>query len=151
MPVRVTDAPQHSGQPAVLWTGSGYLVVWADERSGGSDIFGTMLTPQGARMDGYGTDILIADTSRRATSPEIAPLPTAGQGYLVVFETCDGASRDACTMGAVETVVLGPDGRPTAQAPTVISPPARRAATTVPGDGARQRVRHLPRPADRGG
>ena len=118
--VRVTDAPEHSGQPALLWNGSSYVVVWADERNGGSDIYGTMLTPQGGRMPGY-PDILIADTPRRATSPEIVALPTAGQGYLVAYETCDGPSRDECTMGAVETVALGADGRPTGT-PTVISP-----------------------------
>jgi hypothetical protein len=119
--VRVTDAPGHSDQPALHWNGSNYLVVWADERAGGSDIWGTWLTADGSPMAGFG-QIVIADTAQQATSPEIVPL--AGGGFLVVFENCSAMTATGCTMASVESVVLGADGRPGSVAPVVISPAA---------------------------
>jgi hypothetical protein len=121
-PQRVTNAAGASGQPAIHWNGTNYLVVWADERGGGSDIYATWLTPTGMPMAGFG-DVRIADTAQQATSPEIVPLP-GGQGYLVVFENCNGTTTATCTAGSVESVVLGTDGRPNGQAPVVVSPMA---------------------------
>jgi hypothetical protein len=118
-PVRVTSAPEHSGQPAIHWNGTNYLVAWADERTGDSEIYATWLTPEGRRMDGFG-DVLIADTAQQATSPEIVPLP-GDQGYLVVYESCDADSEMGCTAGTVESVLLGADGRPTGAPAVTIS------------------------------
>jgi hypothetical protein len=123
-PIRITQAPAHSGQPGLLWTGSGYLVVWADERNGGSDIYATKLTPEGGRLTGY-PDLLVADTAERATSPEIVPLADPAQGYLVVFENCEGPDRANCTMGSVQSVRLTADGLlPVEEAPVIVSPRA---------------------------
>jgi hypothetical protein len=121
-PIRVTDAPGVSEQPAIHWNGTSYLVVWADARAGGSDIYATWLTREGGRVAGA-TDLLIADTAQQATSPEIVPLPS-GQGYLVVYENCFGTGLDVCTIGSVESIVLGADGRPGGQPPVTISPMA---------------------------
>jgi hypothetical protein len=120
-PVRVSDAPRPSGQPAIHWNGTNYLVAWADERGGGSDIYAAWLTPEGRRVDGT-SEIVVADTAQQATSPEIVALP--GGGYLVVYENCDGVGTAICTIGSVESVVLGADGRPSGQPPVVISPMA---------------------------
>ncbi len=121
-PVRVTNAAAHSGQPAIHWNGTNYLVVWADERASGSNIYATWLTPAGARVAGFG-DVLIADTAGQATSPEIVPR-SDDQGFVVVYENCDGNNAAGCTMGSVESVLLGADGRPGGQPPVVISPVA---------------------------
>ena len=121
-PVRVTDSPGASGQPAIHWNGTNYLVAWADERSGSSDVYATWLTPEGRRVDGF-ADLLIADTAQQATSPEIVPLPN-DQGFLVVYESCNATSEMSCTLGSVESVVLGADGRPKGQPPVTISPTA---------------------------
>jgi hypothetical protein len=119
-PVRVTNAPGHSDQPAIHWNGSNYLVVWADERSGSSDIYATWLAPDGTPMAGFG-QVVIADSAQQATSPEIVPLP-GGQGFIVVYENCSAMTATGCTMASVEAVVLGADGRPGSAAPVVISP-----------------------------
>jgi hypothetical protein len=111
-----------TGQPAIIWTGDAYLVVWDDARAGGvnRDIYGVMLTADGSRMGGG--DVLIADTPHAALSPEVAPLP-GGQGFVVAFEQCEGPSATGCAAGSsVATVVLGADGKPAGAPPITISP-----------------------------
>lgn len=113
--LRLTNAPGVSLQPAIVWTGSGYFVAWGDARSGGMDIYGVMLAPDGSRS---GEDVLLANTAGLATSPEIAPL--AAGGFMVVFEDCDGSAATAnCS---VQSVRIGADGVPAGE-PVIVSPP----------------------------
>jgi hypothetical protein len=110
-----TGEVSSAGQPALAWAGNGYLVVWADARNGGS-VYGAMVNAKGMRTAGNESDILIADTAGNDGSPEVLALP-GGAGFMVAFESCVGAN---C---AVETIVLGPDGRPADGAvPQTISP-----------------------------
>ncbi len=119
-PLRVSDAPGVSREPAILWNGTNYLVVWADERNGGSDIFGTLLSRDGQRVAGMSEQVLV-DTAQSATSPEIVKLPPPAEGYLLVYENCEMPTATDCAQGSVGAVVLGADGKPTG-APITISP-----------------------------
>ena len=62
--VRLTTAPGESLQPAIEWTGSGWIVAWGDARAGGMDIYGVMLAPD-------------ASIPRRTMLFRYVPLPPA--------------------------------------------------------------------------
>jgi hypothetical protein len=64
--IRISNNPSKQSQPAIGNLGSGYLVVWADDRNTQSDIFGQQLTATGALT---GTEFAIAST----TDSELAP------------------------------------------------------------------------------
>ena len=106
--LRLTSADGDSVAPAIVWTGDGYFVVWADGRGGaGNDIYGVMLAPDGSRKGGM-ADTLLADGAGPAASPEIAPLP--GGGFVVVYEDCNIAGEGA--LCAVNSIRVGADGQP---------------------------------------
>jgi hypothetical protein len=113
---RLTNAMGASGQPSILWTGSGYFVTWGDARGGGMDIYGAMLGPDGSRT-GSMQDVLLANTTGQAISPEIAAMDG---GFVVVFEDCDGATGTGNC--GVSSVRVGADGNPVGE-PVVVSPP----------------------------
>jgi hypothetical protein len=114
---RLTNAAGASLQPAIAWTGSGYLVVWGDARGGAMDIYGTMLAADGTRT-GSMQDVLLADTAGQASSPEIAA--TGDGSFVVVFEDCDSATGTGnCSVSSVR---VGADGNPLG-GPVVVSPP----------------------------
>jgi hypothetical protein len=130
--VRLTNAPGDSLQPAIVWTGSGWFVAWGDARGGGMDIYGVMLAPDGSRT-GDMQDVVLANTAGLASSPEIATLP-GGNGFMVVFEDCDGPT--AAANCAVSSVVVGSDGKPLA-GPVPVSPavPVQRRPYVATGGG----------------
>ncbi|MFO0555835.1 MAG: putative metal-binding motif-containing protein [Polyangiaceae bacterium] len=47
-PVQLCDAPEFSLYPDLAWTGSRFVVVWQDERSGSFRVYGRTITPDGA-------------------------------------------------------------------------------------------------------
>jgi hypothetical protein len=104
----VTNAPGASTRPAIAWTGSAYLLVWADQRDGGSDLFMTTLDMHGGRAGGA-ADVKIAHMATPLGGPELARLSDGH--FMVVFETCASPACDDTAMG-VGAVVLGPDGQP---------------------------------------
>lgn len=87
-------ATEYENDPAVAWSGSDYLVVWADGRSDlsrGRDIYGHRVTAAGAPT---GSDIRVSGTN--ATGDEMFPgVAWGGSGFLVVWQD----TRDSSTRG----------------------------------------------------
>ena len=68
-------------QPDVAFDGTDYLVVWRDERSGRSNIYGTRLNQAGIVLDPNG--IVISAVARGSSNPSVA---FDGLNYLVVWD-----------------------------------------------------------------
>ncbi|MEW5741550.1 MAG: hypothetical protein AB1938_21710 [Myxococcota bacterium] len=69
------------GSPQVAFDGTNWLVVWADQRAGQSDILGMRFDQSGNRLDA--TPISIAATPNVETAPDVTHDQS---GYLVVWE-----------------------------------------------------------------
>ena len=80
----LSTATNHQTGPAVASTGTDYLVVWADYRSGTfPDIYGTRVTSAGAVTD----DAAIGLALSTATNFQIAPaIASNGTDYLVAWQ-----------------------------------------------------------------
>ncbi len=120
--IPLTGSTTDAEQPAIMWTGKNYLVVWSSAAAGTSatkgDIHVTLLNEVGTRV---GTDIVIPSPDAQATSPELAAVPNT-EDFVVIWETCVGGGN--CPGGSgVQSVVLGPDGMPKG-APVALAPPA---------------------------
>jgi PKD repeat protein len=66
--------------PAVASSGTGYLVVWADDRGGDIDVYGARVGQDGTVMDNLGIPIALALNAQQ--SPAVA---FDGSNYLVVW------------------------------------------------------------------
>ncbi|MHB8874871.1 MAG: hypothetical protein ACYC8T_14375, partial [Myxococcaceae bacterium] len=71
------------GNPAVAWSGTNFLVVWADNGTApaNSDIVGTRVSPAGTVQDPSG--IAISTAANSQTSPEVA---WSGTSFFVVWQ-----------------------------------------------------------------
>jgi hypothetical protein len=123
----MTSTTQDGAQPAIVWSGTNYFVVWSGGPVGTGDtagnIYGALLDAEGNKV---GADILIADTANLATSPEVVAVPAGPgveAGFTVVFEDCIGpTATGTCSGGAsVQSVMLNAMGTPLA-APVMMSP-----------------------------
>lgn len=101
--IRLTQTGTPSRMPTTIWDGSGFLVVWADERKGNGDIYA-------AKVDGEGkkaSEWVLIEGAEDSRAPSIARL---GTGYLLAW-------FDKTPIGAdVKTIVLGADGKTTGMA-----------------------------------
>lgn len=81
--ITISAAANAQRSPKVAWGGENVLVVWEDDRCGGStcsDIYGTRLSPSGVVLDPQGVAISTADGEQ--SSPSLA---WNGTDYLVVW------------------------------------------------------------------
>jgi hypothetical protein len=80
--IPISTAAGNQSSPAVVFDGTGYFVVWADTRSGRSDIYGARVTADGVVLDPGGIQI--------TNTPSVAELdPTIafdGTNYFVVWD-----------------------------------------------------------------
>src|SRR3954454_200766 len=113
--VRVTESAGASSTPALVWTGSGYLVAFYDDRSGAGDIYVAALSAEGAKL---GPEVAIASTPAADRSASLAAV--AG-GYVV------GWSEQASPGFAIRTRLLGASGAAAADAVTVATSTAAEA------------------------
>ncbi len=111
--VRLTDAPDFSRNPAVLWTGEEYVVVWDDRRArmdgGGSRVYARRFTEVGTPVGG---EVLISDASEWAEYPAIAlGESTIGFAYVTLAGETSRLRFRALdrSLGAVGSVVDVPN------------------------------------------
>lgn len=104
--IAITTAANNQDTPAAAFGASGYLVVWKDDRSGSSDIYGSRVAVDGSVLDASGISISAA---------------AGGQGYPAVafgdsvFLVAWADNREATQhiYGArvqIDGTVLDPDG-----------------------------------------
>ena len=106
------SSPFDENVPAVVFGGSGYLLVWEDERSGNFDIYGCRVTAQGEVLDPAGIGIATAGHHQR--QPAVA---FDGTNFLVVWTDFGAGPGNANICGARVT----PDGAVLEPAGFVIS------------------------------
>ena len=78
-PQLVSTTLANERDPALASDGAKWLVVWADDRSGNGDIYGTTLTADGVREQQNGFSI------GATTSPELSPTVAWRGDYLVGY------------------------------------------------------------------
>lgn len=78
--IAVSALATDENAPAIAWSGSNYLVVWEDSRTGNSDIFGARLDSTGAVLDPAGVDI-----SPNPTRQSAAAVSWTGSYFYVVW------------------------------------------------------------------
>jgi hypothetical protein len=102
--------PSTQQLPAIAFDGRNYMLVWQDERSGYSHIYGARVSPGGVLLDSAG--IPISPPPRWPFNPSIA---FDGVNYLVVWDEYCGGHDDYNIYGARVTpggAVLDPDAFP---------------------------------------
>jgi hypothetical protein len=120
--VRLSDAPDFSRNPAIVWTGEEYVVTWDDRRArmegGGSRVYARRFTETGMPIGG---EVMISDPNEWAEYPALALgegtlglayLTLAGEIARVRFRSLD------LSLGAVGPLVDVP-GSNSASYPTV--------------------------------
>jgi hypothetical protein len=87
--VRVTNAPDFSLHPSMVWNGAEFMLVWDDRRNGNNDyrIYGQRISVDGKLL---GENIELTGPNERAESPRIAE----GQKTLAIsFNSVDGFGK----------------------------------------------------------
>jgi hypothetical protein len=103
--IAVSTASGSQFAPAVVFDGTTFFVVWADTRSGTSDIYGARVTTAGVVLDAGGIQI-----TKTATTGENDPaLAFDGTNYFVVWGTSPGAGVRGARV-STSGVVLDPAG-----------------------------------------
>ncbi|HEU5055559.1 MAG TPA: hypothetical protein VFU21_03515 [Kofleriaceae bacterium] len=68
-PLRVTDDPEFSGSPSLVWTGSELVVAWNDGRDGNFEIYLARLDPDGTKIGG---DLRFTTDGSFSATPSLA-------------------------------------------------------------------------------
>ena len=68
-PLQVTDDPEFSGSPALMWTGSELVIAWNDGRDGNFEIYLARLAPDGSKIGG---DLRFTNDDEFSATPSIA-------------------------------------------------------------------------------
>lgn len=104
--LRLTQTGTPARQPSAVWDGSGFLVVWADERRGNGDIYAAKVDSEGKRTSEW----VVVEGAEDSRAPSVARLPN---GFLLAWFDKTPIGTD------VKTIVLGSDGKPTGMASLV--------------------------------
>jgi len=83
-----SGAPYREWLPSIAFSGTEYLVVWADKRSLDVDIYGSRVDTTGTVLDPVGIGISTATGSQ--SHPSVA---FDGTNYLVVWDDCRSGSQ----------------------------------------------------------
>jgi len=96
---RLTTTGSPARMPAIAWDGSGYLVVWSDERQGNGDIYAAKVDANGTKSSEW----VVVEGPEQSRSPTIARV---GDGYVVAW-------FDTTPIGAdVKIIALDSGGKP---------------------------------------
>lgn len=125
--VVLSTAANAQSSPGVAFDGTNYLVVWADRRSGGSDIYAGRVDAAGQALDGTGVAVTTAANVQSA--PSVA---WNGTNYLVAWEDLrTGVGRDIYAARVSPAgAVLDPNGI------AITSAAGSQVAPSVASDGA---------------
>ena len=117
----ISHATGDQCSPAVGFDGTGFLVVWEDDRGSNVDIYGARVTPQGTVVDSAG--IVISQSVYDQLAPDVS---FDGANFLVVWVDRRGGSYDDIYGARVtpEGTVLDPLGIAVAHASYNQSAPA---------------------------
>lgn len=100
---RITATGAPARMPVVAWDGSGFLVVWSDERQGNGDIYAAKVDSNGVKASEW----VIVEGSEQSRSPTIARV---GDGFILAwFETTPIGSD-------VKMMALDSGGKPSGMA-----------------------------------
>ncbi len=106
--VRVTNNPENSWPPCLVWTGSEYGIAWEDERDGSSEIYFVRLSSEGEKL---GEDIRVTNDPAYSYSPSLV---WTGTEYGLIWEDYrDGTLEIYFARLNSEGVKLGEDVRVT--------------------------------------
>src|SRR5262249_44017090 len=119
----VSRAAPSQASPAVAFDGENFLVVWEEDRSGETDIYGARVTASGSLLDGEGFAVTTAHSSQ--FTPAAA---WDGSVFLVVWEDDRCGSPDCADLYGARVsrsgTVLDPDGIPISTATSAQFAPA---------------------------
>ena len=79
--IAISQADRDQFDPDVSFDGTGFLVVWVDQRGGDYDVYGARVTPEGTVLDSSG--IAISQAAYDQSSPAVG---SDGANYLVVWQ-----------------------------------------------------------------
>lgn len=113
-PRTISSSPGNQTHPSVAWGRDQFLVVWEDDRSGVSRIFGAHVTPRGEILEPNGFPV---SRSRHAQSAPVAGW--TGSRYVVVWNESAGGGNGLDLYGAAldPTIGGGADALPLVTAP----------------------------------
>ncbi|MCK6546314.1 hypothetical protein L6R52_10730 [Myxococcota bacterium] len=112
----ITSAAGSQAEPAVAWSGTQYLIVWKDNRSGNNDIYGARLTGGAGLTLVDAAGFVISGTAADQKQPAVTY--DAGSGHFLVVWADDrnGGSANydiyGCRVSAAAALVDGVNGFP---------------------------------------
>jgi hypothetical protein len=116
-PLRVTDDPEFSGSPSLVWTGSELAVAWNDGRDGNFEIYLARLEPDGSKIGG---DLRLTNDPMFSATPSLAW--TGDELALAWSDDRDGNNEIYYARVQPDGTVVGGDVRVTDEAAYSSSP-----------------------------
>lgn len=119
----LTTATGVQSQPSIVFDGTNHFVVWADYRSGNSDIYGARVRPSDRSvLDPTGIALITA-----TGGPSLPRVTLAGDTYFVVWQdsrTGTGSDIYGTRVRVSDRTVLDPSGLPISVGPKGETSPA---------------------------
>jgi len=104
--VRITNATNVSGEPAIAWNGSVFGIAWEDRRDGDYDVYFTTVSADGAVMT---PELALTADGRASRAPHITWTGTsfavawADAGQIVVAELDPSGTRGAADVTVMQS------------------------------------------------
>mgnify|MGYP005843481367 CR=1 FL=1 len=124
---KLSTAVANKYTPRLAFDGTNYLIIWADNRNWGMDIFGCRISTAGARVDA--NDIAITTNSSQQADPAVA---WDTENYVIAWDDYRTGMTQGydvyCARMSPAGTVLDPDGFAVSTGPWYESKPALAAA-----------------------
>ena len=102
--VKVSNNTSRQSEPAVAGVGSGFVVVWSDDRAGQSDIFGQQVTATGTLS---GAEFVVTATTDNESRPTVLGLGGTNTTLRVAYESSRADTRRVATRLISSQVAAG--------------------------------------------
>ncbi len=103
-PIAIAIGAGNQDSPAIACNGTNFYVVWADERNGNRDVYGSMIDGTTGQVLNPG-GVAIGATTAREDHPAIA---YGGGNFKVVFDAADVFISHATISGVTGALLSGP-------------------------------------------